>query len=168
MSQQEFYPEQSQGQPPRDDEIYYPPQPYHWSTRPKEEEASTNYDESMMQQGYRAQDGASNAQQQGSATNTRSQQAQRQQFGPDGDAFEYGYRGYRSSNMQQQQGVPSWARAQPQRRSWRWILLVILALVFIGPIFQHSISAFFAVLIVLMILRLAFWVGRARRGPWWW
>jgi len=87
MSQQEFYPEQSYGQPPGDDEIYYPPQPYNWSTRPNTEgmakEGSLPDDgESMMQRGYRAQNGASHTQ--GSATKVGSQQAQPRRGSPAG------------------------------------------------------------------------------------
>ena len=203
MSQQEFVPRsQSGGQDALndEDEIYQPQYPYHWSGKldkagaPRDEPPSS-YAEPEMQRGYQAQDYASAAKQQNSATNNAGQQwpgnqgrGARQQFAPDGDAFEQGYRPYNRYNVGQggqggQGGVPPWARPQSQRRgSFGWIFLLIFLLFMIRPIglLLGGLGAlvgisFFAIvlpiiLILLMlsifrlVLRSAFWPGRYRRG----
>lgn len=221
MSQQEheFVPGPQQPQN-EGDEIYSPQYPYHWSGKVGREaaprdEPPLSYDASIMQ-GYRAQG-------EGSATNSGGQQAQQQaparspyNTADDGDAYEQGYRArnpyeqnpYGSSNagqqgagwrqgQAQQQGVPPWARPQPQpRRPMRFgfiiLILVLIALLqgifgqggfFIGG-FADIVGTFFAILfgavllpifLLMMVLaifggifRRAFWPGRRwRRGRSW-
>ena len=175
MSQQEFFQgpqfqEQEQEQLSlEDDDIKYTPQPYYWSTQPgkgtpKDEPASLS-DEPMLQadhpgdyqHGYAAQDNVSNsvgerfitptfiAPQEG---NNRAK-PQWQQFSPDGDSFEHQYRPYRANN--QQWGAPPWARPQQHKRSaGSWFWLVVLALVFMGPLL-HFFGALLAVTAVIIL-----------------
>jgi len=137
MHKQEFVPEsqsQSHGQDAsNEDEINYPAQPYYWSTQrpdaPKDEPASL-YDDPMVQ-------GENSSEyEQGYSPQARSR-FQQQQYSPDGDSFEQQYR-YRANNTPNRQwSVPSWARPQVQRargRSSRWFWLVLLGLLFIGPL----------------------------------
>ena len=202
MSQQEFVPRpQSDGQDALndEDEIYQPQYPYHWSGKLNKEggprdEPPSSYGEPTIQRGYQAQDSASTAKQQNSAPNTNSPGQQwsgsrsrgaGRQFGPDGDAFEQGYRPYNSYNTGQGgQGVPPWARPQPRRRgSMGWIFIVIFAFFMIRPIFGLfgllfagiGVTVFAIVLPIILllmmlsilrfILRSALWPGRYRRGP---
>ena len=217
MSQQEFVPrsqdQQSDGQEGRatsaqplqndEDEIYQPQYPYHWSGKLNKEggprdEPPSSYAEPTMQRGYQAQDYASSAQQNSAANSTSQQwsgnrgQGARRQFGPDGDAFEKGYRPYNSSGQggQGQWNVPPWARPQPRRRgSMGWLFIIIFLFFMIRPIFAlfglvlagvgvaifGIVLPIILILMILSILRLvfrtAFWPGRYRRfrrGPFWW
>ena len=175
MSQQEFFqgPQfQEQEQPSlEDDEIEYPPQPYYWSTQPgkgapKDEPVSLS-DEPMVQadhpgdyqHGYAAQDNVSNPvgakfitptwEESYRGTQRWQSQAQRQQFSPDGDSFEHQYRPYRGNN--QQWSAPPWARPQQHKRSAaRWFWLIVLGLIFMGPLL-HSLAAFLAVAGVIIL-----------------
>src|SRR5207302_8183046 len=127
MSQQEFVPRsQSNGQDALndEDEIYQPQYPYHWSGKLDKEaaprdEPPSSYAEPTLQRGYQAQDYSSAASQQNSTTNNAGQQwpgsqnrGARQQFAPDGDAFEHGY----NVGQAGQRGVPPWARPQFHKR----------------------------------------------------
>ena len=200
MSQQEFVPRsQSDGLDAKsdEDEIYQPQYPYHWSGNLNKEgaprdEPPSSYAEPTMQRGYQAQDYTSSVkQQQNNATNSAGQQwsgSKRagQQFSPDGDAFEQGYRPYNTYNTQQggQQGVPPWARPQSHKRgSFGWIFIIVFLLFMIRPIalLLGGLGAvvgvaFFALVLPIifilvmisifrLILRSAFWPGRYRRGP---
>jgi hypothetical protein len=185
MSQQEFFQgsqfqEQKQGQPSLgDDDIEYPAQPYYWSTQPgkgapKDEPASLS-DEPMgsslggsyqddhqsdYQHGYAAQDSiSSSVGGRFTAPRQRSNggpsQSQRQRFSPDGDSFEHQYHPYTANN--QQWSVPPWARPQQHKRSAAgWVWLVILGLVFIGPLL-HILGALLAVVgMIVLVLVLPF------------
>ena len=176
MSQQEFFQgpqfqNQEQGRPSlEDDDIEYPPQPYYWSTQPgkgaPKDEPTSLSDESMVeadhpgdyQHGYAAQDSVSNPAgviftTPGGGSNGGMAQSQRQRFSPDGDSFEHRYRPYTASN--QQWGVPSWARPQQHKRSAAgWFWLVVLGLIFMGPLL-HIIGAFLAVTGVIILTLLA-------------
>ena len=177
MSQQEFFQrpqfqEQKQRQPAlEEDDIEYSSQPYYWSTQPgkgapKDEPASLS-DEPMVQadhpgdyqHGYAAQDNVNNPR---VIPPTREEsnrgmpqwrsQTQRQQFSPDGDAFEHRYRPYGANN--QQWSAPPWARPQQHRRGAAgWFWLIVLGLVFMGPLL-HVIGALLAVtgIIILTLL----------------
>jgi len=195
MSQQEFVSpsesQRSQGKDAsNDDEAYYPQHPYSWSpnkaSAPRDEPPSS-YDEPMMQRGYQAQDSSADSKSQESTTRRSGRQQARQQFGPDGDAYERGYRMSQQYNVTQ--GVPPWAR--PQRRPRylvRLVVLIVLGLIFMGPIlhllggllllvigavFFSLLLALFVLVIVsiIFILRLPF---RRRssfppwHGPWGW
>src|SRR2546429_38204 len=184
MSQQEFFQgsqfqEQKQRQPAlEEDDIEYPSQPYYWSTQPgnaapKDEPASLS-DEPMgpledryednhpgdYQHGYVAQDtvnkgvGAQFIAPPGGKSQWESQ-SQRQQFSPDGDSFEHRYRPYTANN--QQWSVPPWARPQQHKRSAAgWVWLVILGLVFIGPLL-HILGDLLAVVgMIVLVLVLPF------------
>ena len=207
MSQQEFVPRsESDGQDALndEDEIYQPQYPYHWSGKLNKEggprdEPPSSYAEPTMQRGYQAQDYRSTANQQNNATNNAGQQwsgnrnqGAGRQFGPDGDAFEQGYRPYNAYNTGQgrqggQWNVPPWARPQPRKRgSLGWLfILIFLALFLIRPItlllagigigifgiFLPIIMVLVMLSILRFILRAAFWPGRYRRfrrGPFWW
>lgn len=178
MSQQEFFqgPQfQEQEQPTlEDDEIEYSPQPYYWSTQPgkgapKDEPASLS-DEPMVQadypgdyqHGYVAQDNRSNTAGAKFIPPTREQsnrgksewrsQTQRQHFSPDGDSFEHQYRPYGVNK--QQWSAPPWARPQRHHRGAAgWFWLIVLGLVFMGPLL-HFIGALLAVagIIILTLL----------------
>lgn len=122
----------------------------------------------------------------------QSQQA-RNPYSPDGDAFETGYNPYNSYNSydagnswQTQQSAPFWARPQRrQRGGFRWLWLVILAFLFMGPLFRLIGDAFFILFPILFIglivfASAVFWstIGSRRsrgpgnpnswRGPWGW
>ena len=180
MSQQEFFQgpqfqEQEQGRPSlEDDDIEYPPQPYYWSTQPgkgaPKDEPTSLSDESMVeadhpgdyQHGYAAQDNVSNPvgeryttppfivpqEESNRGTPQWQSQTQRKQFSPDGDSFEYQYRPYRANN--QQWSAPPWARPQHRRRAGSWFWLVVLGLIFMGPLL-HIIGAFLAVIGVIIL-----------------
>jgi len=200
MSQQEFVPRsQSDGQDALndEDEIYQPQYPYHWSGKLNKEggprdEPPSSYAEPTMQRGYQAQDYTSTAKQQNNATNNAGQQwsgkqnrGAGRQFGPDGDAFEQGYRPYNTYNTGQggqggQGNVPPWARPQPRKRgSMGWLFIIIFLFFMIRPIlllFAGFGIAFFAVVLPIililvmmsifrLVLRTALWPGRYRRGP---
>jgi hypothetical protein len=208
MSQQEFAPQpqsqqsqelQTEGQHSlSDNEIYYPQHPYYWSKGeakaglPRDEPPSS-YDEPAMQHGYQAQGGyAGETQHTERAPGSRP--GLRQQFSPDGDAYEQGYRVYNRYNAWRT--VPPWARPQSQRKSAvRLALLIVLGLLLIKPIlilmglllavigltiFAIVLPVIFAVgivSIILIALRVAFWqrripyrqhYSRVWRGPWGW
>jgi hypothetical protein len=180
MSQQEFFQgpqfqEQEQGRPSlEDDEIEYPPQPYYWSTQPgkgaPKDEPTSLSDESMVeadhpgdyQHGYAAQDNVSNPigeryitptfnvprEESNRGTPQWQSQKQRQQFSHDGDSFEHQYLPYRANN--QQWSAPPWARPQHRRGAARWFWLVVLGLLFMGPLL-HILGAFLAVIGVIIL-----------------
>ena len=108
-------------------------------------------------------------------------QQERNPYSPDGDAFESEYNPYSAYNSyngdtgwQTQQSAPPWARPQRmQRGGFRWIWLVILAFLFMGPLIRFIGFAFFAIFPVLFIgliifASAVFWstIGSRRsRGP---
>ena len=185
MSQQQFEPQSSGQSAHNEDETYYetwgtppnprPAQPYYWSTKPNTEgmpkdEPLSSYGEPEMHSGYQAQD---------SARNTWNQQAQQQQqqFSPDGDAFEYGYRNYSAPNVRQ--GPQYWTQQQPRRSSPVGLaFLVLFGLIalslffsFVGH-FAHG-SFFFFIIPLLFLIGLGRMRHRRRyytwrRGPWPW
>lgn len=134
MSQQEFEmgPQTNQqNSSNEEDEVYKPQYPYSWSGKINKEgvprdEPPSNYDATVMQQGYQAQ--APNT------SNVPTQQAQvnnqYQNIPPagDGDAYEQGYRPYRYRRTQGQ-GVPPWARPQQHQRDPVRFALTILVLI---------------------------------------
>ena len=173
MSQQEFFQEpqsqQEQQQPFGDNEIADTGQPYYWSTRPPQQgapkEAPTEgYDEPMVhhdyrddyQHGYIAQDTSKYTYVQAGRSGldepraqSQASSSQKQQFSPDGDSFERQYRPYVRNNIQW--NVPLWARPQRQGRgSARIIWLIILGVIFIGPIL-HILGALLAVVGVILL-----------------
>ncbi len=171
MSQQEFVSpsqsQQSQGEHAlNDNETYHPQHPYYWSPNkagvPRDEPPSS-YDEPMVQRGYQAQDRTEDSKrQQGTTHRSRSEnpvgQAQRQQFGPDGDAYERGYGMYHRYNAGR--NVPPWARAQPKQKNVaRLVLFIALGLMLIGPIL-HLLAGLLILVIgtVFFALLLAFFV----------
>jgi hypothetical protein len=168
MSQQEFVSpsqsQQSQGEHElNDDETYSPQHPYYWSPNkagvPRDEPPSS-YDEPMVQRGYQAQDRTTDTKDQTSTTRrgTGGKQVQRQQFSPDGDAYERGYRMYHQYNARP--NVPPWARAQPQQKNVaRLVLFIVLGLMLIGPIL-HLLAGLLILVIgtVFFALLLAFFV----------
>ncbi len=207
MSQQEFAP-QSQSQQSQelrtegqhllsDNEIYYPQHPYYWSKGedkaglPRDDPPSS-YDEPAMQRGYQAQDYARGTQHTQGTPGSRPEW--RQQFSPDGDAYEQGYRMHSRYNAWRT--VPPWARPQPQMKSVvRLALLIILGLLLIKPLLiliglliaiigltflvvvLPVIFVLGIVSIILIALRVAFWqrrihyrqhYSRVWRGPWGW
>jgi hypothetical protein len=133
MSQQELVPEPQSGQSQDHDEQHtWPwqrPKKRQHSDLLKEEHPST-FEESIPPHGYQAQDGAAYPQRAAPVERAESMH-RRQQFSPDGDAFEYGYRPYRQQAPAQQ--VPPWAR--PQRHRGRgivfWIAAIALALILV-------------------------------------
>ena len=181
MSQQEFFQEsqsQQEGQQPFDNnEIAGTAQPYYWSTRPPQQgapkEAPTEgHDEPMVhndyrddyQHGYMAQDTRKYPHAQASGpgideprAQSQASSSQKQQFSPDGDSFERQYRPYARNNVQW--NVPFWARPQRQPRgSVRVIWLIILGMIFIGPVL-HMLGALLAVVgVILLTLLLPFLV----------
>lgn len=210
MSQQEFAPGPQQ-QSESEEEIVAPQYPYSWSGKantegvPRDEPPSSYDYDIAYQDGYQAQD-VQNIQDAQSTQNNASQsydQASQQlasQFTPpppyqynpyDGDAFEQGYHtnnGYNGQNNMNQ-GVPPWARPQPQaqRGPFRFggILLILILISLLSGLFDHGgflfghIAGpfigmmFFPILILFMILNSIFRGGRRgggwrRRGPWGW
>ena len=141
MSQQEFVPEpQGQSEQSSEHEEIYT-QPYYWSTKPKsggilKDEHPSTFEESIPPYSYPAQDSTRYRQQRDNVVDSEpaQKQRQRQQFSPDGDAFEQGYRPYTQYNRWQQ--VPPWA--QPQRHQGRhvlrWIVLIVLGLALLKPL----------------------------------
>lgn len=215
MSQQEIMPEpQSNKERPGNEEDINAAQPYYWSTQPKEEPAS-GHDESLTQNdyanGYQAQNETVYSYPENNTstgtpadfaqTQTQGQQQQQQQFqsqqernpyAPDGGSFESEYNPYNSYNAdsgwQSQQNVPPWARPQRSRGGLRWLWLIVLAFMFMGP-FLHFVGAALFFLFPLLFIGLivfaavVFWstVGSRRprgpggpggpngwRGPWGW
>lgn len=139
----------------------------------------------------------SQGQQQRQQQQFQSQQA-RSPYAPDGDSFETGYNPYNSYNSynsynadngsSMQQSAPPWARPQRSRGGFRWLWLVLLAFMFLGPAL-HLIGAAFFFLFPLLFIGLivfasaVFWstIGSRRsrgpggpggynggRGPWGW
>ena len=190
MSQQEFAPESgSHGQDSGngEDEIYYPQHPYYWSVKPENEaaprdESPSSYVESTIQPGYQAQDNAANVKQGTYGTNAGGQQSsqngsERQQYAPDGDAFEQGYRPYNSYYGGYWRGMPPYAQAtgygRMQRRSpFRIVFLVLLAFLLLKPILivagllLATIGALVggALLFMLLMAFFVFGLGIFRRG----
>ena len=202
MSQQEFEmgsQSNQQNSSNDEDEIYQPQYPYSWSGKinPKgvpRDEPPSNYDATVMQQGYQAQTP--------NTKNVPGQQAQlnrQYQYIPpagDGDAYEQGYRPYRYRSGQGQ-GVPPWAR--PQKHSgnpvrFAFIILVLLGVAMlitifgsmgpvlgviggtIGAIILVLLFIIFVPLLILFVIfgvifrmfrprRARYWYWR--RGPWW-
>jgi hypothetical protein len=205
MSQQEFAPEpgsHGEGSGNGEDEIYYPQHPYYWSVKPENEgaprdEPPSSYVESTISPGYQAQDNAANVKQGTYGTNAGDQQSSgnenaRQQYAPDGDAFEQGYGPFGSYNSNYGwygRGVPPYAQAagyrRMQRRSpLRMVFLVLLIFLLIKPIlilaglFLATIGVLIggALLFVLLMaffvigmgmFRMALWPGYRRRGLYW-
>lgn len=150
MSQQMMFPE-SEGQSSQQDAEQY--KPYYWSSTPlnsksnktgdmpKNEHPST-FEETIPPYSYPAQGMAIPPSQTYTASGKQTGQAQqrhakRQQFSPDGDAFEYGYRPYqnRASYNYAAQQVPPWARPQRHNGSGlRWLVLIVLGAVFLHPL----------------------------------
>ncbi len=148
MSQHMMFPE-SEGQQPQQDAEQY--KPYYWSSTPengksgktgdipKNEHPST-FEDTIPPYSYPAQvapqpQAYTEASKQ--ARQTRQQHTKRQQFSPDGDAFEYGYRPYqnRASYDYAAQQVPHWARPQQHNgRGLRWLVFIILGIVFLQPV----------------------------------
>jgi hypothetical protein len=171
MSDQEFMPEpQSQGQQfAENDDIdtYYAEQAYvqqaqaNSKVTPKEEPPSS-YDEPMTgntysndyQHGYsdQAHTTATNQQRKSGKTTTGSN-SQQYYYHPDGDAYENQYRPHYAQNQQYQQwNVPAWARPQPHKRSaMSFFWLIILGLIFIGPL-MHLLGILFAVIGILFLV----------------
>jgi hypothetical protein len=167
MSQQELVPEPQNGQSQDYDEQHIQPR-----QRPKKrrdsdllkEEHPSTFESSIPPYSYQAQDEATYTQRR--APVERAERARRrQQFSPDGDAFEYGYCPYRQYTQAQQ--VPPWAR--PQRHRSRgivfWIVLIALALVLVkalpllialivGVIGLVAFAILLPVFIILIVLAL--------------
>jgi putative hemolysin len=159
---------------------YWSTQPEDVAPQPKEEPASS-YDEPLTQNdyagGYQPQNevtysypenkGSANAASDFSQTQGQQQQQQQQfqsqqarnPYSPDGDTFETGYNPYNSYNSydagnswQTRQSVPFWARPQRrQRGGFRWLWLVILAFIFMGPLLRFIGDALFLVFPLLFI-----------------
>jgi hypothetical protein len=210
VSQQEFFQEsqsQQEGQQPSGDNgIADTAQPYYWSTQPPQQGApkeapAEGYDEPMIhhdyrddyQHGYIAQDTSKYTSVQAGRsgldeppTQSQASSSQKQRFSPDGDSFERQYRPYARNNIQW--NVPLSARPQRQGRgSARIIWLIILGMIFIGPML-HILGALLAVVgVILLTLLFPFLVvalfaipytlyriSKRRssfqnrgRGPWW-
>ncbi|TMC65749.1 MAG: hypothetical protein E6J21_02110 [Chloroflexota bacterium] len=160
MDQQEFAPRsQSEEQQPLEEEGIEPPaEPYYWSSRPNtpKDEPTALYDVPMVQSdslndyqnGYMARKTVEDAE------NTESQR-RKQQFSPDGDAYEFQYRPNWIGN--QQRGAPPFARPQLRRRNpARWFWLVVLGLIFIGPL-MHVLGVLLATIgVIILVLFLTF------------
>lgn len=177
MDQQEFDPRsqrsQAEEQQPLDEEeIEYPAQPYYWSSKPNtpKDEPTSLYDVPMVQNdtlndyqnGYSApvQKTVEETSQRGEKIATGRQtaqpsQGQGQRFGSDGDGYEFQYRPNSAAN--QQLGVPPFARPQLRRRGpARLIWLVVLGLIFFGPL-MHFLGALLAVTgVIILALLLPF------------
>ncbi len=159
MSQQQLVPEpqdESTTDSQENEEIYqhlYKPRS---SDMPKEEHPST-FEETIPPYSYHAQDRItqSPADPAHSAhfheTNARQRQSRRQRFSPDGDALENGYRPHQ---QQQYSRVPPWARPQPQRNSHvlRWLILIVIAIIFIKPLLALIGGLFIAGVTVLGLI----------------
>ncbi len=183
MSQQEFQSQEYKKQSQAEEEVYTSQRIRSHKKKtgamPKYEHPST-YDETIPPYSYRAQDANRSQQKQQETRETREARGEsrtrQQNFSPDGDSFETGYRPYQ--NIWQRQ-TPLWARPQPRTRNLgRTIFFVILALLFIPIMFKVllillgilAIFAFgflFFALIVLAIGAIAFFaLRRALRRPW--
>lgn len=170
MSEQEQIPEPRAWQSAANDESEQQPQFYYKAARkdgkvgPKEE-PPVNYDEPMpgsqplsdYQGGYAARDNApftsprtgGAAGGKGSGASGQWQQ-QRFRYGADGDAYENQYRA--ASVNSQQQGVPPWARPQPRQRGFpRVLVLIILAILLIGPLMHLLATAFVVIGIIFAV-----------------
>jgi hypothetical protein len=172
MEQQEFVPRsQSEKQQPLDEEeLEIPAQPYYWSTRPNtpKDEPTSLYDVPMAQSdtlgdyqnGYMAQGTMADASQRGEKIDASNQlvilsqaQRQRQQSGPDGDAYEYRY-GPNNAGIQQR-NFPPFARPQVRMRNpARWIWFIVLGLIFFTPLMQFlgALLAVAGAIIALLLL----------------
>ena len=210
MSEQEQIPEPRAWQSAADDEIEQAPQFYYKAARkdgkigPKEE-PPLSYDEPMVesqslpdyQGGYAARDDASFTYPRPSAgaarANGGAERGRRQQSfkpGADGDAYENQYHPTGIYN-QQQGNVPPWARPQPRQRGFpRVLVLIILAIMLIGPILHLLGTAFLVIGIMIAVMAFPFivfaifglpfmlmrmitgrsgrrWRATSRMGPFW-
>ncbi len=199
MSQQEFEMGQQanqQNSSSEEDEIHQPQYPYSWSGKMNKEgvprdEPPSNYDATVMQQGYQAQTPhKSSAPTQQARINN---QYQNVPPAGDGDAYEQGYRPYRNQSTQGQ-GVPPWARPQQHRYGpprFAFIIFVLLIVAglmaifgalspFIGEalgvlVFVLVIILFVPLLILFIVFAIIFRMVRPRRiryryrrrGSWW-
>lgn len=172
MSQQEF---QSQAEDskqwPAEEEVYARPLPRSNKKKamPKSEHPST-YEETIPPYSYRAQDTREPGQKQTSQTK---QQARRQGFSPDGDAFETGYRPYQ---IWAQRIAPSWSRPR-QRGAGRLVFLIIVAIILLPILFKvltFLLAAlaivvasflFFALIAVAIVAMIFFALRRSLRWP---
>lgn len=201
MSQQEFVPglqdQQDQQQPENEEEISV--YPYHWAGNNSAEAAPRDEPPSSYEYeaGYQAQDTYASPPPSLDSASEYTQPAQQQmqqmqtpqyQYNPyDGDAYEQGYNPYNSSaqNNMNQQGVPPWARPQPQaRKPFRFGgILLLLILISSLTMFSHGylfygaghllgwvFGSLFFPLFILMMIFISFRRGRRRyrRGPWGW
>jgi hypothetical protein len=151
---------------------------------PKDEPLSS-YDEPMTlsnynrdyQQGYTSQAHASNTHQQSRGGTTTGQASHQYYYSPDGDAHENQYRPYYGQTQHYQQwNTPVWARPQQRRRSGMSVFwLIILGLLFIGPL-MHLLGILFAVIgivfllifvpfVLFMVFGLPWLIMRAISGP---
>jgi hypothetical protein len=159
VSQQQLVPEPQDGSSSNsqgNEEIYKRPYKSARSgNMPKDEHPST-FEETIPPYSYRAQDRvAQNTPDPANTahfyeTNARERQSRRRRFSPDGDALENGYQPYRQQQRVHSQ-VPSWARPQQRRnaRFLRWIIVLILAIIFIKPLVVLIGGLFLAGLTVL-------------------
>jgi hypothetical protein len=212
VSQQEFAPGPQSQQPENEDEIYKPHYPYSWSgnldskAAPRDEPPSTyEYNPDAMQQGYQAQDMAGQQQQAGANPYQYQQPVQEQlpppyQYNPysdNGNTYEQGYSPYNNAQItpgpgfntqnNQGQGVPSWARPQPQQTHgfrFGWIIFVVIMLSmgsgFLKAVFWDFgnigfiLPGIFLLMIIASIVSRSWWGGGRRsswrrgRGPWSW
>jgi hypothetical protein len=162
VSQQQLVPEPQDGSSSDsqgNEEIYKRPyKAARSSNMPKDEHPST-FEETIPPYSYRAQDRVtSNTPDAGSGahlheTNAQQRQSRRRRFSPDGDALENGYQPYRQQQRMYGQ-VPSWARPQQHknRHILRWIVLLVLAILFIKPLIILVGGIFFAGLTVLGLI----------------
>jgi hypothetical protein len=175
VSQQDFFSgsrSQQEGQQPFDNnEIVDAAQPYYWSTQPSKrgvpkEAPVEDPDEPMLyndyaddyQHGYVARTANRDSYAQASVpivngprVQSQSASSKKQQFSPDGDAFERQYRRY-GNNVQW--NVPFWARPQRQPRGpARLILFIILGVILIGPLL-HVLGALLVVAAVVGVILL--------------
>ncbi len=152
------------------------------SDMPKFEHPST-FDETIPPYSYAAQDGGDSARRQGqnASKSSQRQDSRRQNFSPDGDAFETGYRPY--ARYRTQNRWHFWARPQQQRSIGRTIFFVLLAILLIPVLIKVliillSVLAFFFVgfvfvaLILASLALVAFYLlrrslRRVRRNFWW-
>jgi len=182
MDQQEFAPRsQSEEQQPLEEEgIEDQAQPYYWSTKPNtpKDEPTSLYDVPMVQSdslndyqnGYMARKTVEDTENTGDTSQregkidtsgklTHSSQAQRQkkQFSPDGDAYEFQYRPNNAGNVQW--GAPPFARPQLRRRNpARWFWLVVLGLIFLGPLMRVLGVLLAAIGVIILVLLLTFFL----------
>ncbi len=177
MSQQQLVPEPQDGSSSSsqgNEEIYKRPyKSARSSNMPKDEHPST-FEETIPPYSYRAQDRVTQNTPEPAnrahfyETNASERQSRRRRFSPDGDALENGYQPYRQQQRMRSQ-VPSWARPQQHknRHLLRWIILLVLVIVFIKPLiiligglFLAGLTVIgFIILIPLIVLGVLLVVG---------